>query len=308
MACRDSMSVIKTEHTIDRVLLVRAVERRQTRAGAPFLRLRLGDRAGTLPAVVWDADEAAIDLAQPGAPVRVTGRVEEHPRYGRQLTIDTLAAPADVPWDELRDGPARPVAEIEADLDALIDSVGEEHLHALLTRLLGRRFREAPAAKFNHHAYAHGLLEHSVDVAHMVSAAAALFPGVDRDLAVSGALLHDIGKLEAYESTNGCADLTDAGRLEGEIPLGYFRVRREIEATAGFPAELARALLHVILAHHGCLEHGSPVAPATREAALVHAMDNLSGQMGAFDRLEKETAPGERWSRYDRALGGSAFF
>jgi 3'-5' exoribonuclease len=64
----------------------------------------------------------------------------------------------------------------------------------------------------------------------------------------------------------------------------------------------------VILSHHGCLEHGSPVAPGTREAALVHAIDNLSGQMGAFDRLEKDTPAGERWSRYDRALGGAAFF
>ncbi|HEY3187441.1 MAG TPA: hypothetical protein VGJ70_08195 [Solirubrobacteraceae bacterium] len=96
--------------------------------------------------------------------------------------------------------------------------------------------------------------------------------------------------------------------FEGEIPLGYYRVRREIESLSGFPAELARALLHVILAHHGCLEHGSPVAPGTREAALVHAIDDLSGQMGAFDRLEKETPAGERWSRYDRALGGSAYF
>ena len=84
-------------------------------------------------------------------------------------------------------------------------------------------------------------------------------------------------------------------------------MRRAIEAIPGFPAELARSLLHVILAHHGCLEYGSPVVPATREAALVHAIDNLSGQLGAFDRLAKQTAPGERWSRYDRVLGTSAF-
>ena len=85
-------------------------------------------------------------------------------------------------------------------------------------------------------------------------------------------------------------------------------MRREIEAIADFPPDLARALLHAILAHHGCLEHGSPVAPGTREAALVHAIDELSGRLGAFDRLEKATAPGERWSPYDRVLGGCAFF
>jgi len=142
----------------------------------------------------------------------------------------------------------------------------------------------------------------------MVSAGCDVFPGIDRDLAVCGALLHDIGKLDAYVSVGGSADLTNAGRLEGEIPLGYYRVRREIEEHGDIPPELARRLLHVILAHHGCLEHGSPVMPSTREAALVHAMDKLSGTMGAFDRLAKETGPGEEWSRFDRVLGASAFF
>src|SRR4051812_43351794 len=110
--CQDILVRPDYPDMISRVLLVRAVDRRRTRAGAPFLRLTLGDRASTLPAVLWDADAAALDLAQLGAPVQVTGRVEEHPRYGRQLTVETLAEPADVPWDELRDGPARPVAEI----------------------------------------------------------------------------------------------------------------------------------------------------------------------------------------------------
>ena len=305
-----------TTDTIDRVLLVRSVERRQTRDGSPFLRMTLGDRSGSLPAVLWDADDAAVAAVQHGAAVHVIGRVAEHPRYGRQVTIDALSRPAAdaVPWTELLDGPERPVGELCDDLERLVGSVRNPFLAELLATLLdphtptGRAYRVAPAAKFNHHAYPSGLLEHSTGIAQLVSAAAVVFPGIDRDLAVCGALLHDIGKLEAYASENGCADLTDAGRLEGEIPLGYYCVRREIEAIAGFPPELARALLHVILAHHGCLEHGSPVAPGTREAALVHAIDDLSGQLGAFDRLEKATAPGERWSRYDRALGGCAFF
>ena len=299
-----------TENTVDGVLLVRSAELRQTREGKPFLRMTLGDRSSTLPAVLWDADETAIRAVEHGAAIHVRGEVAEHPRYGRQLTVNALRrAPDDeVAWDELVDGPLRPAAELEHDLDTLIASVTDDHLRALLERLLDRRYREVPAAKYNHHAYRNGLLEHSVQIAQLVSAASAVFAGISRDLAVAGALLHDIGKLEAYDGANGCADLTDAGKLEGEIPLGYYRVRREIESINGFPPELARALLHIILAHHGCLEHGSPVAPGTREAALVHAMDGISGQLGTFDRLEKETPPSERWSRYDRALGGCAFF
>ena len=154
----------------------------------------------------------------------------------------------------------------------------------------------------------HGLLEHCLSVAQGVSAISATFPGIDRDVAVTGALLHDIGKLEAYTTDPAAIDLTDAGRLQGEIPLGYYRIRREIEEIEGFPPRLAEALLHIILSHHGQLEHGSPVVPCTREATLVHFLDNLGGRLGSFDRLEKELPVGAAWSSFDRALGSSAFF
>ena len=301
---------------VDRVLLVRAVERRHKRDGSSYLRLTLADRKSAVPAVLWDADASGADVLQAGRAVHVDGRVGEHPRYGRQITVDDVheVEPEQIAWDELLSGPARPVRELEADRDALIASVGDRPLRALLETLIGRdtlsgrRYRQIPAAKYHHHAYPHGLLDHCLAVATMVDAAAAAHPQIDRDLAVSGALLHDIGKLEAYAVNAGDAELTDAGKLQGEIPLGYFRVRQAIEAAPGFPPERAQALLHIVLSHHGRLEFGSPVTPCTREAALVHAMDNLSGQLGAFDRLEDATPADERWSRYDRALEGSAFF
>jgi 3'-5' exoribonuclease len=121
-------------------------------------------------------------------------------------------------------------------------------------------------------------------------------------------MLHDIGKTEAYNDDPLAIELTDAGRLEGEIPRGYYLVRREIERVEGFDPDLAQAILHIILSHHGQLEHGSPVVPATREATLVHAIDNLGGKLGSFDRLEKELPEGESWSRFDRGIDSSAFF
>src|SRR4029079_15462054 len=126
------------------------------------------------------------------------------------------------------------------------------------------RFRVAPAAKFYHEAYAHGLLEHTLSVSQAVNAVSASFPGVDRDLAVTVALIHDIGKIEAYSADPAAIDLTDDGRLLGEIPLGYYLVRRQIEQIDGFSWPLARRLLHIVLAHHGKLENGSPVVPMTR--------------------------------------------
>ena len=141
-----------------------------------------------------------------------------------------------------------------------------------------------------------------------VSAISATFGGVDRDVAVTGALLHDIGKLDAYTTDPLAIDMTDAGRLQGEIALGYYRIRRTIEELPGFPEELAASVLHIILSHHGQLEHGSPVVPCTREATLVHMLDNLGGRLGSFDRLEKALPEGSSWSGYDRVLGGGAWF
>jgi 3'-5' exoribonuclease len=127
-------------------------------------------------------------------------------------------------------------------------------------------------------------------------------------VAITGALLHDIGKTEAYNDDPMAIDLTDRGRLQGEIALGYYIVRREIEAIEGFDPELAQAVLHIILAHHGTHENGSPVVPATREAALVHALDNLGGKLGSFDRIERELPEGEAWSRFDRGIDSAAYF
>jgi 3'-5' exoribonuclease len=301
---------------IDQVLMVRAAERRQRRDGGDYLRLQLGDRTGAVVCMVWEELAEVDELARPGAPLQVRGRYTVHPRFGPQINLRSLqaAAPGSYEESELLDGPAREIEQMEAEVRELLATVREPHLRALLERVFGESsqtwagYRTAPAAKYYHQAYRHGLLEHCLGVAQAVSAISATFPGIDRDVAVTGALLHDIGKLEAYTEDPHNIDLTDAGRLHGEIALGYYRIRRAIEDIEGFPPELGQAVGHIILSHHGTLEHGSPVVPATREATLVHMIDNLGGRLGSFDRLERELAPGRRWSGFDRAIGGGAFF
>ena len=295
---------------------MRELEPRTRRDGGEYLKLTIGDRTGSVPAVVWDGVLEAREVCVPGDVVHATGRYCVHPRFGPQLTITALrpAREGEYDPDELVDGPARSPEQMETDLRALLSTVQDPYLRRLLGELFGEAsatwssYREAPAAKRYHQAYRHGLLEHSLSVAQAVSAISATFPGIDRDVAVTGALLHDIGKLEAYEVRGGAISMSDHGRLYGEIPIGYYKVRRTIERIDGFPAELAQAVLHIILSHHGSLEHGSPVVPCTREATLVHAIDNLGSKLGSFDRLEKELPAGEQWSAYDNALGGGAYF
>ncbi len=298
------------------VYAVRERELRRKRNGEPWLRLVLCDATGTAEAVAWEEAEAHYALAATGTPVHVSGVFEMSERWGPKIKLSGLreAPPGEYDPAELAAESEVSFEELEGKLRQLLETVQEPQLRDLLDRFFGERspiwerFRDAPAAKVYHQAYRHGLLEHTVSVAQAVSAAANFFPGIDREVAVAGALLHDIGKTVAYNDDPLAIDLTDAGRLQGEIPLGYYTVRREIEEIPGFDPALAQAVLHIILSHHGSLEHGSPVVPATREAVLVHMIDNLGGRLGSFDRLERELPAGESWSSFDRALSGSAYF
>jgi 3'-5' exoribonuclease len=301
---------------VDTYFLVRERAKREKRNGESFMKLQLGDATGAVEAVCWECSEELWGAAAPGTIVRVVGAYSVHQQYGATLTLRALR-PAEAgeyePLD-LMDGPSASFTQMVADLRALVATVQAPALRRLLEGFFAegsevwRRWSKAPAAKKYHQAYQHGLLEHCLTVAQGVSAISATFPGIDRDVAVTGALLHDIGKVDAYETVGGAIDLSDAGKLHGEIPLGYYRVRRAIEEIPGFPPDQAEALLHIILSHHGQLEHGSPVTPCTREATLVHMIDNLGGKLGSFDRIEKALSDGERWSGFDRALSGAAFF
>ncbi|HEY2160255.1 MAG TPA: HD domain-containing protein [Solirubrobacteraceae bacterium] len=297
-------------------LVVRQVELCRRRDGSEYLKLALGDRTGSVSVIVRDELPQVRELCRLGEVVHVSGQYSVHPRFGPELGLQALRRAAEGEYDreELQDGPPRSAEQMEADLRGLLATIQNPHLRRLLAIVFAERspvwaaYREAPAAKYYHQAYRHGLLEHCLTVAQAVSAISATFPGVDRDIAVTGALLHDIGKLEAYGMQNGAIEMSDEGRLQGEIPLGYYRVRRAIERLEGFPPELAQAVLHIILSHHGSLEHGSPVVPCTREATLVHMVDNLGGRLGSFDRIEKELPAGEQWSSFDKGIGAGAYF
>lgn len=305
-----------TEGSHATVLALRDYEVRKKKNGEDFLQLRLGDATGQVRAISWDDVDVRRALCAPGAVLWVRGEFKQDQRYGATLTIRELRA-ADAGEYEVEDlvgMPEVPVELLESDLRELISTIRTPDLRGLLDALLGEgtstweRFREAPAAKYYHQAYRHGLLDHTLSVAQAVSVAAAAFPGLDRDIALTGALLHDIGKTMAYNDDPLAIDLTDSGRLQGEIPMGYYLVRSTIESLEGFDPATAQAVLHIILSHHGTYENGSPVVPATREATLVHSMDNLGGKLGSFDRIEGELADGESWSRFDRGIDSAAYF
>ncbi len=315
-AARVPLRDLEDGQRVSGVYAIRERELRRKRNGDPWLRLSVGDATGAAEAVCWEEAEAHYALCCSGTPVFVTGVFEISERWGAKIKVSGLreAEPHEYEAADLAAESDVSLEQLEGELRELLATVQNPHLRELLDLFFGaesetwQRFSVAPAAKTYHQAYRHGLLEHTLSVAQAVSAAANFFPGIDRDVAVTGALLHDIGKCVAYNDDPLAIDLTDAGRLQGEIPLGYYTVRRAIEDLPGFDPHLAQCVLHIILSHHGSLEHGSPVVPATREAVLVHMIDNLGGRLGSFDRLEKQLPAGEVWSSFDRALSGSAFF
>ena len=179
---------------------VRERERRSRKNGDDFVRLVVADRTGTAEAVAWDGVEECFERAAPGSVVFIEGRFSVHERFGAKITVKSIreARPDEYSSDELAEGPPVSVEQLEDALRELLATIQNPQLVALLDRIFGeqskiwQRFRVAPAAKYYHQAYPHGLLDHTVSVAQAVSAAAAAFPGIDRDVAVTGGLLHDL--------------------------------------------------------------------------------------------------------------------
>ncbi len=288
-------------------LRLNAVVRKQTflvrecslvpiRTGSLLLRVLLADRSGVISGVQFDAPSTLPPDLVPGAVVEVAGRITEF-KDELQITIERIQPIELSDLTELLPVARRPLAEMRAEFDALRASIQNPHLAGLLQALfddaeLYRAFTHAPAAKVYHHACLGGLLEHTLSVARLVEAACGLYPELNRDLVVTGALLHDLGKIRAYDART--FEMTDAGALWTHLYMGASQVEHAIAALPDFDRELGLRLVHAILAHHGKLEHGSPTVPMTLEAIVLHAADQMDGDArGALEVLERaENDPG----------------
>jgi 3'-5' exoribonuclease len=295
---------------------VREKKRLETRQNKPYLRLQLGDRTGEITAFIWDDAERWDALCPADGVVGVRGRVSLY-QERLQLKIDAIEAlePDGDDLELLLPSSPRDRAAMEKELDALVASVADEALRALLRRLVGRstatgrEYRVHPAAMRNHHAYLCGLMEHSLSVAAACDRLAGHYREqgfeVDRDLLVTGALLHDIGKLRELRAlpANG---YTDEGRLLGHIVIGIGIVEREAARVAGLADDRLLLLQHLIASHQGRPEWDSPKVPQMVEALILHYADDLDAKLVQARSLLRDVAPGE-WSAYDRSLERSLF-
>lgn len=296
--------------------LVHGTRKLQTRANQPYIRLVLGDRTGTIDGVIWEDVERWEGVCLPKDVVGVRGSVSFY-RDKPQLRITGI--------EKLRPGPGdlehlvptshRPRELMERELEAHIASVKDRGLRNLLRRCLGkdtkmgRAFREHPAATRNHHPYMYGLLEHTLSVTGSCVRLAEHYQEqgiqVDRDLLVTGALLHDVGKTEELEGPPA-PQYTTPGRLLGHIVIGIQRVGEIGAQIDDLTPERLLLVQHLIASHQGKPEWDSPRVPQIIEGFILHYADDLDARINQVSAAVADLEPGE-WSAYERSLARSIY-
>jgi 3'-5' exoribonuclease len=273
--------------------------------GKPQILLESVDRLDPEPI---DPAEFAVPPPPPSptpAPTPAHAATPAHPPTGAS---PHPASPARAAHESPRPAPdgARAVAQIRE----LVERVADTHVKALLLAflddpLVAQRLPAAPAAKGIHHAQRGGLAEHILSVMRLGNRVADHYPMLDRDLVTAGALLHDIGKVQELAWDGGNTRYTDEGRLVGHLVLTAQAIHEKAAHIPGFPPLLEAHVTHLVLAHHGHLEFGSPKVPMTLEAYVVHAIDSLDSRIDSWlDLMQRD--PGETWTEqtklYDRHL------
>lgn len=287
---------------VGEIFLVRKKDLLVTKTNKPYLSLLLTDRTGEMDAKAWDQAEELANLFRKNDYVRASGQVTSF-NGNLQLKIESLSPvqPEEVDLKDFYPHSRRDLDEMVGELKQVIGEIRQPDLRGLMERLFLEdpefldRFKRCPGAKSLHHAYIGGLLEHTLSAAGFARLITQYYPAVDRDLLVAGVLCHDIGKVDELDQAT--FEYTDEGNLMGHLVMGYRRVAEKISRSDHFPQELEKQLLHLILAHHGELEYGSPKKPVTREAYVLHTIENFDAKMEAFQTLEEKTRlSGNSWS------------
>jgi 3'-5' exoribonuclease len=259
---------------------------REKKQGGQFLALTLTDKSGSMEARMWDDIAEAMTSCSEGCYVKVQGQISKY--QGKfQITLTKLRAAAQ---SEVEPGDYLPTTRFDVDemwmeLRGYVTAFGNEDLKRLVFSFLddeeiGAAYRAAPAAKVLHHAWIGGLLEHVLTLVRVCRAAAPFYPEVDADLLVTGAILHDIGKIRElhWKSSFG---YTLEGQMIGHISIAQGMLLEKVREIAPFPERLKILVEHMILSHHGKYEFGSPKLPMTPEAILLSALDDVEAKMQA---------------------------
>jgi 3'-5' exoribonuclease len=273
------------------------------RNGKSYMSFNLADASGSINARVWDKVDDWARVFEPGDFVRVKGHVQTY-QNRRQLIVHDIQK-ADAGQVALKDFVGTAVedpAKMFGRLLALVNTMEDPHIRQLVLTALGdaevkSRVQRAPAAKSIHHAYLGGLLEHILSICNIMEFLAGHYAYLNRDLLLFGAIFHDLGKIWELTLEDGIK-YTDRGRLVGHMAMACELIEREGAKVPGLTPEKADILKHIVLAHHGRLEYGSPKEPAFPEAMVVAMIDDLDSKLNTLVTFMRAELPsGEKWTR-----------
>jgi 3'-5' exoribonuclease len=273
--------------TVTTYFVLSSMQVRDKKLGGQYLALIVSDKTGSLEARMWDDVADPIEYCSEGCYVKAQGDISKY--NGKfQITLKKLRLAADSEIDPRDFQPATKfdVEEMWAELRGYVAAFKNQDLKRLVFSFLddeqiGPAFKSAPAAKRLHHAWLGGLLEHVLTLVRVCLAAVPFYPEVDSDLLVTGAILHDIGKVRELEWKSSFS-YTLEGQMIGHISIAQRMLREKVLALAPFPERLTMLVEHMILSHHGKYEFGSPKLPMTSEAILLSALDDLEAKMQAL--------------------------
>lgn len=312
MEMRSEMKYIESlreGERINEIYLCKVKQSALTKAGKPYDNLILQDKTGTLDAKIWEPGSVGIDEFDSLDYIAVMGDITSF-QGNLQLNVKRVRKVQEGEYDPKDYLPVskKDIDGMYTELLGLIASVKHPYLRKLLESFFvedkdfEKRFKFHSAAKSVHHGFVGGLLEHTLSVTKNCDYFAATYPILNRDLIVSAAIFHDIGKLEEL-STFPENDYTDEGQLLGHIMIGAEMVGERIRTIDGFPVRMANELKHCILAHHGELEYGSPKKPALAEALALSFADNVDAKMETIREIfEKVPENNVEWQGFNRLL------
>ncbi len=308
MSKRQFVKDLKTDDRVDDLFVVASKSVGQTYRGTPFLKLRLVDKTGQIDAVKWDANDADIEKASEDDIIHVVGKVSLY-RENPQIEITTLqrGGKETDPSDFVRSSPHDLVA-MAAEFRSVLAQVKSPGLVKLLCAVFDDEerfagFTQAPAAKSMHHAYVGGLLEHTLNVMKTCATLAQRYESVNKELLLTGAALHDIGKIEEF-NWRASISYSDIGNFVGHIVRGAMLVKEMTDSISEIDEMTALQLEHMVIAHHGEKEYGSPKRPKTLEAMILHMADDLDAKIFQIETAVAESRSRNEAGRFTRFVKG----
>lgn len=285
-------------------LMVNKYEVKTGKSGKQYLSLELRDKSAILPANMWENYDDILKEISEGKIVKVAGTIGDF-NGSPQIKIKKIRVAKDednVSLDDFIPKSIRSPQEMKNELKQIIDSVQNRFLNELLNKIFSgenlEKFIHSPAGKSWHHAYLYGLLEHTLEIVRICELMCSFHSEINRDLLITGALLHDYGKIEELKF-DSFFDYTDKGKLIGHIMIGALAIENAAVSIKDFPEDLKNQLIHLILSHQGKLEFASPVEPKTLEAIVLYQADELSAKTNAYKyAIRAEKNKNGNWTKF----------